>query len=128
MKVLITGSRGWTDEAPIRARLEQLPPCSFVMHGAAPGVDRIASVIAQQLGHAVRGFPADWRVKADTPPGAIRTDRRGRRYDARAGQLRNLRMLDENPDLVLAFWDGRSPGTKHCIDAAIEAGIPVEVA
>lgn len=111
MKVLVTGSRSWTDEAPIRARLEQLPPCSFVMHGGARGVDRMAALIATELGHAVRAYQADWR-------------REGRR----AGILRNLRMLDENPDVVLAWWDGRSPGTWHCIEAAIERGIPVEVA
>lgn len=128
MKVLVTGSRSWRDEAPIRARLEQLPPCSFVIHGGARGVDRMAAVIAQQLGHAVRAFPADWRVKADTPAGAIRTDGSGRRYDSRAGLRRNLLMLDQEPDVVLAWWDGRSTGTKHCIEAAIERGILVEVA
>lgn len=128
MMALVTGSRGWTDEAPIRARLEQLPPCSFVIHGGARGVDRMAAIIAQQLGHAVRAFPADWRVTADTPAGAIRTRRDGARYDSRAGLRRNLLMLDQRPDVVLAFWDGRSAGTKHCIEAAIERGIPVEVA
>lgn len=128
MKVLVTGSRSWTDPEPIRARLAQLPPGSFVMHGDAAGVDRIAATIARELGHEVKSFPADWRVKADTPPGAIRKRRDGAPFDARAGHLRNLRMLDQQPDVVLAFWDGRSPGTWHCIEAAIERGIPVEVA
>ncbi len=48
--------------------------------------------------------------------------------DSRAGIRWNLRMLDEQPDLVLAWWDGVSPGTKHMIEAAAARGIPVEVA
>lgn len=128
MKIVITGSRGWTDAAPIRARLEQLPPCSFVMHGGAPGVDQLACTIATNLGHAVRAFYADWRVKPDTPPGAIRRRPNGAPYDSRAGIRRNLVMLDQEPDLVLAWWDGVSPGTKHMIESAAARGIPVEVA
>jgi hypothetical protein len=31
------------------------------------------------------------------------------------------------PDLVIAFWDGKSRGTKHAIDGAGLRGIPVEV-
>ncbi len=37
-------------------------------------------------------------------------------------------MLDQEPDLVLAWWDGRSPGTRHMIETAAQRGIPVEVA
>jgi len=36
-------------------------------------------------------------------------------------------MLDWEPELVLAFWDGRSTGTEHTITEANRRGIPVEV-
>ena len=45
-----------------------------------------------------------------------------------AGPERNRRMLEQsNPDLVLAFWDGKSRGTKHMIEIAEKAGVPVIV-
>jgi hypothetical protein len=58
----------------------------------------------------VRVFPADWE-----------------RYKRRAGIIRNLEMLDQEPDLVIAFWDGKSRGTAHTIGEARRRGIPVEV-
>lgn len=56
------------------------------------------------------GFPAvqasDWR-----------TDARG------AGLIRNAAML-QNAQLLLAFWDGSSPGTRNCRELAAKARIP----
>lgn len=40
---------------------------------------------------------------------------------------RNLAMLDEKPDLVIAFQINGSAGTQHTIDQARKRGIPVEV-
>jgi hypothetical protein len=36
-------------------------------------------------------------------------------------------MLDEKPDLVIAYWNGKSNGTAHTISEARKRGIPVEV-
>ena len=44
-----------------------------------------------------------------------------------AGIIRNQAMLALKPDKVLAFWDGRSRGTKHMIEIARKAGVPVEI-
>ena len=41
-----------------------------------------------------------------------------------AGILRNMNMLVTATHLV-AFWDGKSHGTKHMIEIAKEKGIPV---
>lgn len=109
-RVLITGSRSYTRAARIMARLAALPDGSIVMHGAARGADTIAGRVAESLGHEVEEYPADWK-------------RDGRK----AGILRNLDMLDAHPDLVIAFWDGKSRGTQHTITEARKRGIPVEV-
>ncbi len=45
----------------------------------------------------------------------------------RAGPERNIRMLDSTPDLVLAFWDGQSRGTRHTISEARRRNITVRV-
>jgi hypothetical protein len=55
-------------------------------------------------------IPADWKT-----------------HGRSAGPKRNLMMLDMKPDLVLAFWDGKSPGTKHLIENARKRGIPVRM-
>jgi hypothetical protein len=91
-------------------RLLRLPPSAEIIHGGAPGADRIAGWLAEDFGFTVREFKANW-------------DRGGKR----AGILRNIKMLDASPDLVIAFWDGKSRGTKHTIDEAKRRGIPVEV-
>src|SRR5262252_8427844 len=102
MKVLVCGSRSWRDGDTIRTRLRALPRGTTIIHGTAIGADRLAGEIANGLGFAVEDDPA-------------------------AGKKRNLRMLDAEPDLVLAFWDGRSTGTMHTVVNARERSIPVEV-
>lgn len=109
MIVLVCGSRDWQDEAAIADRLAELPDCT-ILHGCARGVDRIAAEIGDLYGHAVHGFPAGWD-----------------KYGKRAGFLRNVQMLDEGPDLVIAFQAHKSRGTQHTIDEARKRGIPVEV-
>lgn len=39
------------------------------------------------------------------------------KYGNRAGMMRNKKIVDES-DFILAFWDGRSPGTDDTIDEA----------
>lgn len=110
MRVLVCGSRDWQDIHAIRMRLIKLPPDAEIIHGGAPGADRTAGLLAADLGFTVREFPADWQT-----------------HGKRAGILRNLAMLDESPDLVIAFWNGESSGTRHTITEARKRNIEVEV-
>jgi hypothetical protein len=117
VKVLVCGSR---DFAPIQAwdcieaRLRQLPRTSYPQHliisGGARGPDAISHMVAKKLGLRTKTYRAEWA-----------------KYGRRAGILRNVAMLDTEPDLVLALWDGESRGTKHTIDEARRRGIAVEV-
>jgi hypothetical protein len=118
VKVLICGSRDWTDRGTIRRWLEKLPPKSLVVHGAAPGADTIADEEARALGHITYPYPADWK-----------------NLGKKAGPIRNQRMLDENPDVdaVLAFtWvvegtQGVTRGTGDMVIRALAAGIRVTI-
>lgn len=110
MTVLVCGSRNWGDGKRIATRLDELGPGTTIIHGAARGADRIAGAVATSLGYTVQEFPADWRGKGKA-----------------AGVIRNLEMLDQKPDLVLAFQRAGSTGTQHTIDEARRRGIPVEV-
>jgi hypothetical protein len=84
------------------------PDETIVMHGTARGADEIAGTVARSLGFTIEEYPASWT-----------------QFGRRAGIIRNLQMLDEKPDYVLAFWDGQSKGTAHCIEAARRRNIPV---
>ena len=117
MKVLVCGSRDWADPKPVISRLHALRMTALhrgealaIIHGGARGADTIAGAWGSRQRFSVQPFPADW-------------DRNGKR----AGILRNLAMLDERPDLVLAFQRNGSRGTQHTIDEALRRGISVEV-
>ena len=49
-----------------------------------------------------------------------------KRYGKGAPLRRNLTII-ENADLVLAFWDGQSRGTKFVIDQCKQRGVPVRI-
>lgn len=114
VKVMVCGSRDFTDpfqaSLAIGARLRELPPRCTILHGAARGADRIAAEAAHRHGHTVIPYPPD----KDRP-------------SPQRFHERNDRMLDEQPDLVLAFWDGQSRGTLSVIEKAKRRGIPLEV-
>lgn len=110
MKVLVCGSRTWTDEGAVRRRLAELPPDAVILHGGARGADAMAARAAADLGLQVRAYPADWG-----------------RHGRAAGLIRNVLMLDEGPDLVIAFQRDRSRGTEHTVTEARRRGVPVEV-
>lgn len=86
-----------------------------IISGKARGADRIGEWLAEKFGLEVIGFPADW-------------DGLGKR----AGYVRNAEMAkyaiaDGNCGVLIAFWDGKSKGTKHMIDLAEKNGLEVHV-
>lgn len=115
MKVLMCGSRTWDDlEAIVRwlgnLRGEHGEALVVISGGAPRGADRICASVCDALGISLVEVPAEWE-----------------RYGKRAGILRNVKMLNLEPQLVIAFWDGRSAGTRHTIDEATRRGIPVRI-
>ena len=112
-KILICGSRSWTSGKVIRDIVGLIKEDVTIIHGdCKTGADAIADHYANLRGLTVMAFPADWA-----------------RLGRRAGPARNTRMLDENPDLVIAFTDDleRSRGTRDTVTKARKRGIPVEV-
>jgi hypothetical protein len=120
MKVLVCGSRHWTDEAMIRADLEKLPAGTILIEGAAPGADQISGRIGKELGFEVRPYPASWR-----------------RLGRKAGPVRNQQMLDEeHPDAFGVHIDqafayhedpGLGSGTADMVKRLKRARIPVTI-
>lgn len=109
MRVLICGSRNWTDEFTIEEYIKTLPPQSVVIHGDCRGADKMAGKLAVKHGHSVMAFPAKWG-----------------KFGRAAGPMRNRQMiLDGEPDLVVAFHNNltESKGTKNMMKQAGKAGI-----
>lgn len=115
VRIVITGSRDWTDQEYIRTVVDTFPKRSLVIVGGARGADQIAEGAARIRGHEVDVMRAKWRP---IPGGPV---------DKTAGFDRNLAMLDREPHLVVAFWVGASKGTRHTIVNAMKRGIPLEM-
>lgn len=108
-RILVTGSRTWTDNTLIAhhlGRAAQLLPAAVLVHGDARGADRIAAAIWTRWRLPVEAHPADW-------------ERDGRA----AGHLRNALMVRFGARLCLAFIRDHSPGATACADLAERAGI-----
>jgi len=110
-RVLVTGSRTWTDTDAFATVLDALHavagPALVVVHGACPtGADAIAARWAAQHAVPVEAHPADWTT--------------GRS----AGPVRNAAMVATRPDLCVAFIAGDSPGATGCANLADAANIP----
>src|ERR1700741_2286379 len=107
MRVLVCGSRHFNDYEVARGVLDSIHGISAIIHGGARGADSMGARYAEICDIPVQRFDALWDV-----------------YGRRAGPVRNAKMLREGtPDLVVAFWDGKSPGTRHMIAIAKEAGV-----
>ena len=106
MRVAVIGSRGLTV-----GRLEDYLPMDTteIVSGGARGVDACARDYALRHGLKLTEYLPEYN-----------------RYGRAAPLKRNITII-ENADLVLAFWDGVSRGTKYVIDNCKQRNIPVEV-
>lgn len=106
MKVAIIGSRNLGVIG-----LENFLPenVTEIVSGGARGVDTFARKYAQTHSIQLTEFLPDYD-----------------RYGRGAPLKRNLEII-AYADLVLAFWDGKSRGTKYVIDNCKKQGVPIKV-
>ena len=106
MRVAVIGSRGLYVE-DLGSYLPE--GTTEIVSGGARGVDASAREYAFRHGLKLTEFLPEYS-----------------RYGRGAPLRRNIAII-ESADLVLAFWDGRSKGTKHVIDNCKERNIPVQI-
>ena len=123
-RVLVTGSRGWSNEDAIRSALRAWwhrngqPRDAVLVHGACrTGADAIADRIWSAQGLPVERHPARWDA----------LDGQGHRLGRRAGPIRNQQMVRLGADICLAFIKDSSRGASGCVQLAQAAGIPVRL-
>jgi len=126
MRVIIAGSRGFDNyekfsEVLLKTISIKNIDVTRVVSGGASGVDTMAIRWAQVYDIPCDIYPAAWN-DITTPPVKIAKNKYGKPYNKLAGFNRNVRMAN-NADALIAFWDGKSPGTKHMIDTATEKGL-----
>lgn len=126
IRVLVTGSREYTDRVRVFAELNAIHAVrhiALLIHGAARGADALGHAWADYYDVEPLPFPAKWNDI--TVPGAvIRQHKLGGKYNILAGKVRNSLMLAEGkPDLVVAFSTGR--GTADMVKKARAAGVQV---
>lgn len=114
MNLLVSGGRDFNDYNLLKNKLDyylsnQDKNSITILSGHARGTDLLAEKYAQEKDLNLKIFPADW-------------DKHGKS----AGFIRNNEMIKE-ADILVAFWDGQSKGTKHAIDSAKKKNIPIRI-
>lgn len=128
-RILITGSRNWTDKQAIYLALGQ--QCAnvgdvVIVHGGARGADTIAASYAEgRFRITAEAHPAEWNKPCGTGCYHRPRVKGGKPYCPLQGHYRNQRMVDLGADVCLAFPLGESRGTRDCMKRAKRAGIPV---
>ena len=112
LKILICGDRNWSDSDMILDEIKDLPKDTIIIHGGCRGADKLADEAARLLGMKRIEHQADWE-----------------NFGKAAGPIRNIKMLGERPDLVIAFHDDMwsSKGTKNMVKIAKDANVPVKI-
>lgn len=103
MKIAVVGSRDFDQQEYLFEELDlfiQNTPEITIISGGAKGADLFAKQYAHQRGFKYEEFKPDWK-----------------QFGRGAGLVRNT-MIVEACDVLIAFWDEKSKGTRDSISKA----------
>lgn len=101
MKIAVVGSRTFSDNDLLSSILNKFDKKIItIISGGAAGADKLAENWADKNNVKKIICKPDWK-----------------KYGRKAGILRNKDIVEKS-DQVIAFWDGKSRGTKNSIDRA----------
>ena len=110
MRVGIIGSRHFAALERVTEYVNGLPAGASIVTGGASGVDAAATKAARSRGLAVQVLPMSFEEVKD----AVRAEERRSK-------------LVDSCDVLVAFWDGASPGTRSTVERALDAAKEVHV-
>jgi hypothetical protein len=108
MQVAVIGSRGFNDYELVVRTLSNLN-ITLLISGGAKGADSLGERYANENDIQTLIFKPDWE-----------------KHGKAAGMIRNTNIVD-NSELIVAFWDQISKGTKDSIDKAKKLGKKIVV-
>lgn len=109
MKLIIAGTRTFSNQDLMAAQLANYDYVSMVVSGGAAGADRLGELWAVNWGLPIKRFIPNWR-----------------KFGKKAGMIRNREMA-LFADKAVVFWDGKSRGTKNMIENMRKLGKPCQV-
>ncbi len=110
--MIIAGTRTFQDYSLLKERCDyylQNVNVKEIVSGCAYGADLLGENYAEEYGYLIHQFPANWTVNG-----------------VAAGPIRN-RQMAKHADLLIAFWDGKSKGTKNMIEEAKKHNLKIRV-
>lgn len=113
-KVIIAGCRDFDDYELLKEKCDDFLQDEkkedvIIISGHASGADALGERYAQERGFQLETYPADWKA-----------------HGRAAGSIRNARMASA-ANALIAFWDGKSRGTKNMIETATKHNLKVAV-
>ena len=113
-RVIIEGCRDFDDYELLKEKCDyflqdEKKEDVVIISGHASGADALGERYAQERGFQLETFPADWKA-----------------HGRAAGPIRNARMASA-ANALIAFWDGKSRGTKNMIETAKNHNLKVVV-
>ena len=114
-RVIIAGCRNFYNYVTLKERCEYYLQNKMKTHnviivsGHASGADSLGEKFAIEHNLQCEIYPAEWD-----------------KFGKSAGPKRNAEMAEVS-DALIAFWDGKSPGTKSMIDLAKRKGLQIAI-
>lgn len=116
-KIAIVGSREFTDYSIVKDIMTSFfsgVRITEIVSGGAKGADTLGKQYAIEKEISLKEFLPEWD-NLSHPDAVIKEDRWGKKYDSKAGFRRN-KLIVERADIIIAFWNGKSHGTKHTLE------------
>lgn len=120
LNVIISGSRSFNDYKLLKEICDkELEPYDSiaVLSGKAHGADELGERYARERGYDIKEFPAPWNDVAGRSENEVAFNKFGYLYWKGAGHFRN-NLMAKNAQMLITFWDGKSPGTRHMLKTA----------
>lgn len=120
IRIIIAGTRTFNDYKLLKHKVNEIIQKDFItdahvsiISGTCEGADQLGEKFAEENGYYVSRFPAEWDL-----------------YGRDAGMIRNKKMAkfameDDSIGVLIAFWNGKSPGTRGMLSIAHKYGLRV---
>jgi len=109
MKLGVVGSRGFNDYELLKTELNKFKDILEIVSGGAIGADKLSEQYGIEHNKLLRIFYPEYEI-----------------YGRSAPLKRNTQIIEKS-DFVIAFWDGKSTGTKDSINKAKRLNKPYKI-